>query len=125
MPGAHRLRRYAPKALAALFLASGTAHFLRPEPFVRIVPRALPAPGALVYASGAAELVLAAGLLARRGWSGPASAALLVAVFPANVQMLLDLRERYGARSLPAALAWARLPLQLPLVWAALQVREK
>ncbi|MGB7820385.1 MAG: MauE/DoxX family redox-associated membrane protein, partial [Ornithinibacter sp.] len=76
-------------ALAAILAASGVTHLVRPQVFEGIVPRALPAPRELVYASGVAELVCAAGLLTPRtrvlaGWG---SAALLVAVWPANVQM--------------------------------------
>ena len=43
---------------------------------------------------------------------------LLVAVFPANVQMAAKICS--GSESRPAgAIAWARLPLQLPLIrWA-------
>ena len=44
---------------------------------------------------------------------------LLIAVFPANVQMALDWRRR---PPLPRALAWARLLLQAPLVAWALSV---
>ncbi|MEV0803465.1 hypothetical protein AB0I34_37640 [Kribbella sp. NPDC050281] len=107
--------------LALLFGVLGTLHFVKPEPFEQIVPRALPRKKELVYASGAAELACAAGLLhpRTRRVAGLVSAGLLVAVFPANVQMAADL-QRKG--SLPAkAVAWARLPLQLPLIRRALK----
>ena len=63
--------------LALLFIASGTTHLVRPQVFEPIVPRALPARRELVYASGVAELVCAAGLLAPRtrsvaGWGSAA-----------------------------------------------------
>lgn len=104
--------------LIALLGGSGVLHFARPAPFVAIVPRMLPAPLELVYASGAVEL-LGAGLMAAaptRRAGGMLAAALLVAVFPANVSMAL----RAGASSpVHRALTWARLPLQVPLVkWA-------
>jgi uncharacterized membrane protein len=111
--------------LAVLFGVLGTLHFLKPRPFEQIVPRALPRKKELVYASGAAELACAAGLLhpRTRRVAGLASAGLLVAIFPANVQMAADL-QRKGSR--PAqAIAWARLPLQLPLIrWALKAARE-
>lgn len=119
-----RLRRYAPVALATVFTASGILHLVRPETYTGIVPGMLPAPEAIVYASGAAELVLAAGLFMRKGWSGPASAAFLVAIFPAHIQMLLDFQREYGTYSKEAAIAWARMPLQLPMIWAALQINH-
>jgi uncharacterized membrane protein len=114
--------------LALLFLASGTTHLLRPQVFEPIVPRVLPGRRGLVYASGVAELVCAAGLLTPRtrsaaGWG---SAAVLIAVFPANVQMTVTAAYRWRRRprdlGRAAFLAGtvARLPLQWPLVRVAL-----
>ena len=114
--------------LALLFVASGTTHLVRPQVFEPIVPRALPATRGIVYASGVAELVCAAGLLNGRtryaaGW---AAAAVLVTVFPANVQMTVTAAKRWRRRpddrSRLAVLAAtvARLPLQWPLVRVAL-----
>ena len=104
--------------LIALLGGSGVLHFLRPGPFVAIVPRSLPAPLMLVHASGAVEL-LGAGLLCSprtRALGGSISAALLVAVFPANVSMALRAGDR---PRLYRAVTWLRLPLQVPLVkWA-------
>ena len=112
------MRRASPYLLSGLLAGSGVLHFTATEVYARIVPRVLPRPRVVVQASGVAELACAAGLalpLCRRaaGWS---SAALLVAVFPANVQMALDAPAR---RPLYRALAYARLPVQVPLVlWA-------
>ncbi len=97
-------------ALAALLVVTGILHFVAPDPYVRIIPRLLPEGWArpLVYASGVAELVGAGLLFTRRqGWF---VVALLVLVFPANVQMALDD---------PNALTIGRLPLQVPMIWAA------
>ncbi|MBR8740912.1 DoxX family protein [Nocardiopsis sp. MG754419] len=118
----NRLRGVAPRALGGAFLASGVLHFAAPRPFEAIMPRRLPAHRAFVYGSGAVELACGIGLLTRQRWAGPASAALLLAVWPANVQMALD----SGSGRLPGpadnrCLAWARVPLQIPLIWAALQ----
>jgi uncharacterized membrane protein len=102
--------------LAVLFATSGILHLLTPRRFEQIVPRPLPGKRALVYLSGAAELGCAAALMApaTRRAAGLASAGLLVAVFPANVQMALDV---FTGRGLVARLlAAARLPLQAPLV---------
>ena len=114
------------QALAALFAASGTLHLVRPQVFETIVPRQLPAPRSLVHASGVAELVCAAGLLHPRtrkaaGW---ASAALLVAVFPANLQMAVTEGKRAsrgtGSRGKHVA-TLVRLPVQIPLIRTALK----
>jgi uncharacterized membrane protein len=111
--------------LAALFAVSGVMHFARPKPFVRIVPKALPAKKELVYASGVAELACAAGLLhpRTRRVAGLASAALLAGIFPANVQMAMDLNRKGSG---PAkAIAFGRLPLQIPLIRAALKASRE
>jgi uncharacterized membrane protein len=108
-----------------LFGVMGVLHFVKPEPFEQIVPRQLPRKKELVYASGVAELACAAGLLhpRTRRSAGLLSTALLVAVFPANVQMALDLNRK---GSLPAkAIGFARLPLQLPLIRAALKASRE
>lgn len=119
---ANVLRGVAPRALGGLFVASGVLHFIAPKPFEAIMPRWLPAHRAFVYGSGAAELACGVGLLARRKWAGPAAATLLLSVWPANVQMALD----SGSGRLPGPadnrlIAWGRVPLQVPLIWAALQ----
>lgn len=107
--------------LIALLTTSGVMHFVRPAPFVAIVPRSLPRPAELVAISGAAELICA-GLLAHpagREFGGPASAALFAAVFPANVSMALQ----SGSRPLwYRMMVWARLPLQVPLILWSLRV---
>lgn len=110
---ASSLWRRAP--LAALFVATGSLHFLTPDPFVSIVPEALPAPRALVYASGVAELAGGLGLLSRRtAWpAGWWLIATLLAVFPANIGMALNAERHPG---IPEALLWARLPLQAVLI---------
>jgi uncharacterized membrane protein len=110
------------RLLAAAFLCSGTLHLLRPGFFEGIVPHGLPHPRALVYLSGAAELVCGGGLLNSRTRSaaGVASAALLVAVFPANVQMALDAHRSAGSAAY-RLVTYLRLPLQLPLIWIALR----
>jgi len=121
-----------PERASALLLCGvlagvGTLHLVHPEPFDELVPRPLGEPRMWVYASGVAELAGAALLVSPRtrrlgGWW---AAALFVAVFPGNVRAALD----GGMRSAPAplgsaAFAWARLPLQLPLVlWALRHAR--
>ena len=104
--------------LGVLFVAAGVNHFVRPGFYSGIIPPYLPWPLALVYLSGAAEvalgvLVLVPRFQARAAWG---LVGLLVAVFPANVQMALH-PTLYPAFH-PAAL-WVRLPLQGVLIaWA-------
>ncbi|MFI9122985.1 hypothetical protein ACIGW0_26930 [Streptomyces bikiniensis] len=113
-------------ALAGLMAAAGATHFLAPKPFDSIVPRALPgSPRTWTRVSGAAELALAAGLAVpgTRRASARATALFLAAVFPANVKMAYDWRHRSTAAR---AVAYGRLPLQLPLVlWAGHAARAE
>lgn len=114
------------RAIAAAFLVSGPAHLVRPQLFLPLIPRALPAPRALVYGSGVAEIVCAAGLLRGARWAKPATAALLAGLTAGNVEMALTAtraaRRRGGAvRIAYAAGCWARVPLQAPLIRAALR----
>ena len=111
-------------ALSGLLAGAGLLHFVAPEPYEAIVPRRLPAPRAIVYASGAAELACAAGLLSprTRRAAGLATAGLFVVVFPANVSMALDARRSARLRRW---VTYGRLPLQGPLVWWALRVARE
>ena len=116
-------------ALAGLFLASGTMHLVKPEPFEGMVPRQLPSRRALVYASGALEIACALGLFIprTRRVAGLTSAALLVAVFPANVTMTGQAKRRLDRdpddpkRQGYLAATVARLPLQWPMIRTALR----
>lgn len=78
----------------------------------------------MVYASGVAELVCAAGLFQRACWAPLASTALLLAVWPANVRMALDVTGRAGGERWKVAAAWARVPAQILLIRAVLRERE-
>ena len=122
------LRLRAPHFLAAMFASSGIVHLVRPQAFAAIMPRALPERHHknLIYLSGLAELVCAAGLVRRTRWATAASLATLAAVFPANLQMALDAGTgRNPGPSDSRAVAWGRLPLQLVMAWAALQARAE
>jgi uncharacterized membrane protein len=114
--------------LAALFVFAGVMHFVIPDAYVSIMPRALPWPRELVYLSGVAEILRGARLLLERTRraAGIGLVLLLVAVWPANVQMLLNARAS-GASTLAQALLILRLPLQLVLiawVWRASRARS-
>lgn len=108
--------------LAALFVTTGTLHFMHAQFFEGIVPPWLPAHQALVAISGAAEIAGGIGLLApqTRRYAGTGLIVLLVAVFPANIHMALH-PDIYVATASRSALLW-RLPLQavaIAWVWFA------
>jgi len=109
------------RLILGAFAVSGVVHLVRPQVFEPLVPSVLPAPRALVYTSGVAELVCAYGLLRRRRWAPGASAALLLAVWPGNGQYALDVQGSKRASRLHKAVAWARMPLQLPMIRSALR----
>lgn len=105
-------------ALGLLFLAAGVTHFATPKSFIAIVPDYLPAHRELVLISGAAELAGGLGVLlpGTRRAAAWGLVALLVCVFPANLWMAQH-AERF--RPIPAWALWARLTLQVPLLWWA------
>ena len=102
--------------MATLYAAAGVNHFLCPRIYERIIPPYLPAPEALNYAAGAAEVILGVALLfpVTRPWAAWGIVALLVAVFPANLYMY-----QRGAAGIPSWALLLRLPLQGVLIaWA-------
>jgi uncharacterized membrane protein len=107
---------------AAIFLASGSLHFARPDVFRAIVPPQLGHDADLVAISGAAELAGGLGLLypPTRRAAAYGLVALCVAVWPANWYMAIA-ASRF-ANLAPAWVLWARVPLQLPLIWWILRV---
>jgi uncharacterized membrane protein len=106
--------------LALLMAVAGTAHFASPRPFIDHLPAAVPLRAELVAVTGAIEIGLAVALVGPKRWrehAGLALAAYLVLVFPANVYAALS---QVPIEGVPAGwLRWARLPLQVPLIVAA------
>jgi uncharacterized membrane protein len=118
------------RLLAGFFLVAGTGHLVYARRFFEsIVPRWLPAsPEAVNVAAGAAET--AGGLLVlvpgAERFTRAYLVALLLGVFPANVQMAVAPDSLPGARGVPRWALWARLPLQaLPIWWVLRAVRAQ
>jgi uncharacterized membrane protein len=112
------------KPLALLLASAGVLHFVTPRPFESIVPKVLGDPKPWVQVSGVLEVLCAAGLAnaATRRKAGWASAGLLLAVYPANLDMAARaLRSSKSSAAMKAVLI-ARLPLQVPLVIRALRL---
>jgi uncharacterized membrane protein len=110
------MRDLQPYLVGALFVVAGAMHFIVPGAYEQIVPPYLPAHRELVFVSGFFEVIGGVGdlLPATRKAAGWGLIALLVAVFPANLYMAVDA----GAFSnLPAWALYARLPLQVVLIW--------
>ncbi len=111
-------RRIALAFLVLLFVGSGFLHFVRPAPFVAIVPSYLPAPRALVFISGAFEILGGVGLLVPRlrRLAGLGLIVLLLAIYPANINMALN-DLPFGQVRLPWWGHAIRLPLQFFFIW--------
>ena len=105
--------------LAAVFYVfAGSAHFTRPDMYLRIMPPYIPWHVAMVRVSGFFEILGGLGLLVPRTRRAAAwgLVALLIAVFPANVYMATNPIEA-GAASIAPILRWGRLLLQPLLIW--------
>jgi uncharacterized membrane protein len=112
-----RWRRRARRGVALAFLIAGALHFVATESETKLVPAFFPWRRGLVLLSGAAEIVGALGLLHPRT-RRPATyglAALLVAVFPANINHAVN-NIQVGATPAPALYHWLRLPAQPLLI---------
>jgi len=114
--------------LALFFMAAGLNHFLHPVPYLAMVPPSLPWPRALNTISGAAEIMGGVGILLPqvRLLSAWGLIALLVAVFPANVNVAL---HGWKGENIAPWILWVRLPFQ-PLIialvyWACIARRSQ
>ncbi|MCI0665503.1 MAG: DoxX family membrane protein [Acidobacteria bacterium] len=104
--------------LAFLFVAAGINHFIKPDMYLKIMPPYLPWPLFLQYLAGFFEILLGILVLIPR-YSRMAAwglILLLIAVFPANIQMALN-PDKYPEFS-PMAY-YLRLPIQFVIIaWA-------
>ncbi|MFN7699419.1 MAG: DoxX family protein [Deltaproteobacteria bacterium] len=98
----------------------GVLHFVKPEPFLAIMPPFIPFHLAMVLVSGAAEIALGLALAPQRTrrWASFGVKALEVAVCPANLYLAIAGVSPTG-EPIPAWVAWGRLPLQPLLILLA------
>lgn len=106
--------------MSLLYIAAGIYHFVRPRFYMKIMPPWLPWHLQLVYTSGIIEIMLGILLIptTTRTMAAWGIIALLIAVFPANLQMAINYWNKPGFYFWMAIL---RLPLQLVLIWWAWQ----
>lgn len=111
-------------ALAIMFAFTAVAHFGRQkDSLVRMVPSWMPSPRRVIAVTGVLELLGALGLLLpiTAPLAGVCLAALLVAMFPANVKAA---REQLMLDDKPATPLWFRTLVQVifvaMLLWATL-----
>ncbi len=116
------------RLLAAFFSFMGTLHFVIPRSFEAIVPTPCP-PSEAVAISGVAEIAGGLAVLhpRSRGLGRWWLLVLLLAVFPANVQMAVSPEQIRGLdlNRIPRWALWARLPLQpLAMLWVWRATRD-
>jgi len=111
------------RILQGILGGSGILHFAIPAPYAKIVPPRLGHARGYVFASGVAEIAVAALIEApsTRRLGALLSAGLFVAVFPANLYAV----KAMGSNRIGRAGAIARLPLQIPMVTTALKVARE
>jgi uncharacterized membrane protein len=99
-----------------LLILAGINHFIMPDFYMQIMPPYLPYPKELIYLSGLAELICGALLIPQKSRKIGAwlTIALLIAIFPANVQMAFNESENEGLLFYAAI---ARLPFQFLMIW--------
>jgi len=107
--------------MGLFYLFAGIMHFANAAFFIRIVPDYLPWHAALVYVSGICEIALGVLVLlpdtrVRAAWG---IIALLIAVFPANINMAVNRIPLTEGTPPDMVALWLRLPLQGVLIaWA-------
>jgi len=105
--------------LAIAFVIAGLNHFRTPEVYLSMMPPWLPAHGVLNAISGVAEIAGGIGVLIprTRRAAGIGLILLLIAVFPANLQIAI---HGWPGMDIPRWALIARLPFQLLFVaWVA------
>ncbi|MGH9544505.1 MAG: DoxX family protein [Terriglobales bacterium] len=103
-------------ALAVMFVVTGIAHFNRMKhDLARMVPAMFPRPLLLVYFTGILEFMGAIGLLLPRfrSLAGACLIALMIVLFPANVNAAM---KRTTLAGKPATPLWLRTPMQILFV---------
>jgi uncharacterized membrane protein len=104
--------------MAVFYVAAGINHFVNPKWYIRIIPPWLPNPPLLNQISGACEIIFGLLLIpdATRSIAAWLIIALLIAIFPANIQMSINFKRKNNRYYW---ITLVRLPLQLVLIWWA------
>jgi uncharacterized membrane protein len=120
-----KISRFSPQILATFLSFTGVAHFIVRDRFNPLIPPWLPGNATFyTYASGVAELAVAIGLFIprTRRLAGSGAVLLFLSVYPGNIYMAYDWRDRDFSQQL---VAYLRLPFQIPLIWWAVSIARK
>jgi uncharacterized membrane protein len=106
--------------MAVFYMTAGAYHFINPFFYKKIMPPWLSWHYSLIYISGVCEIIFGLLLIPvpTRRLAAWGIIILLVAVFPANIQMMLNYRHQQNPNLWITVL---RLPLQPLFIWWAYQ----
>jgi len=114
--------------IGTIFVLAGLLHFLKPAFYVNIMPDYIPWHKTMVYVSGAAEIAGGIGMFVPevRSEAAVGIILLLLAVFPANIDMSVKSVKKSGWFDIYSLLLILRLPLQFVLMywvyWAGISI---
>ena len=110
------LKRISLLLLATFFILAGLNHFVNKKFYVSMMPPYLPAHATLVYVSGIFEILGGIGVLfaTPRKWAGYGLIFLMLAVFPANIYMVMN--PTLFVQSAPLWALYLRLPIQFVII---------
>jgi uncharacterized membrane protein len=110
------MKRLSIYAIIGLYVVAGLNHFAHPGFYTRIMPHWIPFHEEIVFVSGICEILFGLLLILPRtrrlgAWC---IILLLIAIFPANIQMMINYLRENNPQLWIAIL---RLPLQILLIW--------
>src|SRR6187549_1840098 len=100
--------------MSLLYIIAGINHFLHPLFYKKIMPGFIPWHMPIIFISGIAEILLGILLIpvVTRRFAAWGIIVLLIAIFPANINMMLNY---YNAKNPALWITILRLPLQVVL----------
>lgn len=104
--------------MASMYIIAGIIHFIKPRMYERIMPRYLPAHRALVYLSGAVEIILGIGLLFEETRALAIYGIIIMLCFFLLVHFYMLSSKKAGA-GIPQWALVLRIPLQFFLMYWA------
>jgi uncharacterized membrane protein len=104
--------------MAVMYIFAGLMHFIKPKPYIKVMPEYFKHKEFLVYASGVAEIVCGAALFYEplKDYAIYGIVAMLIIFFTVHINMLKGKKE---GRGIPKIILIVRLPLQFLLIWWA------
>jgi uncharacterized membrane protein len=113
-------------ALAGMFLLAAVGRLATPDALLAMIPEFLPLRREALYLSGCFEVLGAVGLLVPRlrRPAGLGLAALLLVIFPANLNVAVNNLQIEGQAGSPLY-QWARVLWQFVLIWLPLWATQR